>query len=507
MPLSLDQLGGLITSAPPQMYQGGAGSGMRQLGEQRSKERMQMAELNLHQQRMESEQKLRQRAAEDEMFKTWGAAVMTGDPEAIELSAQQLERAGFKVKRPAGAEMPSEDAGASGAAPPNLSDFTGAGGKPPENLRDFTGQDIGDQSSIDAFFRTKVGKPGGKAQAPAAKQPAAQPQPEQTAAVAPHSPEEQAAFESELLSDRAIDPFSPKTQKRVPDWVVTRSDGSVVAAFDDNQIREQRRGRVAETFAPLIEGAPDEVSRQSAINAARVAMKVSDSEGVNAAVDRGMKVYEFGVGPRRGRWVGGGGGGGSGGPSLSQQRFELSKDSQVARYAQGLINNEQQNGSARKWNEVYDNSLKSLEMASSKNPIAQLGAKTGMLKAFFSSVTSDKELAAFEGAGGKVNQLETELNKYIASGQLPEDFLRRLQDVSRLTAKKTQELMRERGLHARKRIELDPYLNEQLDPKTLKSWGDQAESVWLQGGEQVKSGGAAPKPNAPTDDDVADLLE
>ena len=505
MPLTLDQLGPLITRAPAELYQGGAGSGMRQIAEMRSRERMHANELGLQRQKSELMEKARRQEMEQSLFKQWGAAVMSGDRDAIELTAQQLEASGFQVKRPVEGSMTDgvvesdPTAGVPRKEQPIVTDQRSAG------------------LGIDEFFRTGgVGRGKAPVRAPKLAKPALTGEVsnnpiEDAANEVSASPEQQAAFEQQLISGGtggSLDPLgSTGKPRKIPDWVVARPDGSVVATFDEQEIKTQRRARVAETFAPLIEQAPDETARQAAIKAARTAITMSDSDGLSKAVESGMKVYQFEVGPRRGRYVGGGGGGG-GGTSLSKQRFEASQDINAARYARQIINNEQMNGGIRNLNQLRDSAQKSVALSSSKNPLAQLGAMTGTLKAFFSSVTSDKELAAFQGAGGKVNQLETEYNKWMAGGKLPDDFMRRLKDVAQLTDKYAETTMRERGKHARKNIEDDPYLRGSLTPEELKNWGDLSESIWLGGGE--RAGGAKPKQSNgggdATDDDVVDLF-
>ena len=166
--------------------------------------------------------------------------------------------------------------------------------------------------------------------------------------------------------------------------------------------------------------------------------------------------------------------------------------------------------------EMNDKAAKSEEVASSKNSLAQLGAKTELLKAFFSSVTSDKELRAFEGAGGKVNQLQTELNQWVANGQIPADFMNRVQDVARSTRKYSDQKMRERGKLTRKRIEMDPRLRRALSKEELTDWANLGESVWLEGGEMPEDapveqrsapkGKPAPAGAASADSEVEDLL-
>jgi hypothetical protein len=494
VPITLQQLSGLITHAPPQMYQGGAGSGLRQGLQMMAAQRQQKLENEMAQQKVAAQQAQQRQELEGKAIGQFQAAALSGDDTAVEMAAQNLSRLGYNVQRPDVA--PAEGAPDGGAQAGSESDDTS-------------------DRAIDDFFAKKAGKktaPAPRESAPGS--PALNP-------LTAFRPGQQEDFESKLVAGEELGGPGPKQANK--SWRITSADGRELANIDAAKIRATRAENVAGMFQPLIAQARDEVERTAATKAAHAAIAATNTMDTNAAIEEGLKLYKFEVGPRRARYGWGGaaagGPGGPAAPSLSKQRFDFTQskalndryDDIIERTARGIgLNTEVMKA---------DSALRAVEAAlGANNGTGDLASVTKALKAMGNTgAMSDKDLERIMNSSGVWNNFKNVVGR-AESGQLPPELMRNVGDMAKRLRGALDSTKQAAGEAARNKIYSDPGPNglgrlKDIDPETLEQMAESAVAEFVGGraswatGSKKPAGKPAAAPAGNEDDETEDEKE
>ncbi len=134
-----------------------------------------------------------------------------------------------------------------------------------------------------------------------------------------------------------------------------------------------------------------------------------------------------------------------------------------------------------------DSLRSAIKLATSTNSLAERMALTQNLKAMFSSVTSDREMGFAMAAGGKLTDIERQINEWTEEGRLPADYLQRMNEASRLLEQASREVIQGRAKVVVDSLRADPDLMEALGPEKMDQYasiaysritGDSAAKSW-----------------------------
>jgi hypothetical protein len=293
---------------------------------------------------------------------------------------------------------------------------------------------------------------------------------------------------------------------------------------DPEQVLERQRTRVAMSLAPLLKNASTPEEQRAAQMAIESAIGAVGTMSPQEAIEFGVKVYQDpldrGAKETRARIIGGGGaaapkGGYGGAPGLTKEANQV--QSGLFDDTNTWLNGFESKHGVQKVREAMQAGDKVAGLLSSDNPVSQRAALTATLKQWFSSVTSNTELAFVNQSAGVINQLMMELNKYGDEGRLPADFIAKLKGAVASTQSAFRKHMHDLGTKAASEYLSNGTLTSRMSPEQSQNQADMVfgrftgvyPKTYRPGGGKAAGsgpapakGGAAPKPaaQAPSND-------
>lgn len=314
MPLSLSDLNAFITNPPQQMYQGGAGAGMRQAAAMMQQQQAQQSSDELARMAEAGRQARHQDDRLDRARKAWLQAIKTGDRQMLEAAAGELRAAGYTVDIPTSGALPGEgDMASTNADKPSATESVAT---EPGGAAD--------------WLKTYMAGAG-----------TAAPAPEATAE--PESPyasigEASRAAGSSALSIDGLGLGSGAEASS--SYRVRDPSGAILFDLDPGTFGSDRAERVKESFTVLKERATTPEEQRAAEIAEGVAVAALGEMEPDKAIEQGRRAYEFELNRYRKMFTGGGmgGGGGGGAGPTKGERFDTETTLKVIRTTEGSFN-------------------------------------------------------------------------------------------------------------------------------------------------------------------------
>lgn len=246
---------------------------------------------------------------------------------------------------------------------------------------------------------------------------------------------------------------------------------------DPEQVLDRQRTRVATSLAPLLKNASTPAEQRAAQMAIESAVGAVGTLTPQQAVEFGVKIYQDPLDrsakETRARLIGGKGaapGGFGGTPGLTKEGNQV--QSGLFDDTNTWLNGFESKHAVQKSREAMQAGDKAINLLSGDNPVAQRAALTATLKNWFSSVTSNTELAFVTQSAGMLNQLQMELNKYGDEGRLPAGFIAKLKGAVATTQSQFRKHMHELGTKAASEYLSNGTLTSRMSPEQAQSQAD-----------------------------------
>lgn len=272
--------------------------------------------------------------------------------------------------------------------------------------------------------------------------------------------------------------------------------GGKVINIDGHAIAERQRNRVRGIMSTLVTNANTPEEKEAAQEAMDIAINSVGIYSPAEAVQNGLKHYSgrMDIAAREQRARIGAAGQAARGGVASGNKFELARTSGLTDDVENMVKGVEQNWGVKNLREASAASDKTVDLLSTQNPLAQRAALTATLKQWFSSVTSNTELAMVLGGGGFIEQMKLEIGKYLDEGRLPEKYVRWLKEASVKAAAWSRKRIADAAETARRTILENPGFTERF---TKPGEGQRyADYVWGRiTGTRIKrkpAGAAAP---------------
>lgn len=266
--------------------------------------------------------------------------------------------------------------------------------------------------------------------------------------------------------------------------------------IDGQAIADRQRSRVQGVLGPLLVSASSPEEKEAAQEATDIATNAVGLYSPEEAVQLGLKHYtiKMDLAAREQRARIGAAGQAARGGVASGNKFELARTSGLTDDVENMVKGVEQNWGVKNLREASAASDKTVDLLSTQNPLAQRAALTATLKQWFSSVTSNTELAMVLGGGGFIEQMKLEIGKYLDEGRLPEKYVRWLKEASVKAAAWSRKRIADAAETARRTILENPGFTERF---TKPGEGQRyADYVWGRiTGTRIKrkpAGAAAP---------------